>query len=166
MRTEVRGGPRAAAAIERFFVDDATVEAGAELIFRYLRDETKKNFENQSAGEGGKWPGYTGSEFIYGIIKKKMLGKALGARLLRWAPGMERLFPSVTQENHPEQIAQINGRNIIFGTSVPYAANHQYGFGVGPAWAGFPRVKQRKFLTLGPRQIAEIRRIISQVVGI
>lgn len=166
MRTEVRGGPRAAAAIERFFVSDVTVEAGAELIFRYLRAETKKNFDTQSAGDGGKWPEYTGSEYQYGIIKQKILGKLLGTRKLRWAPGMERLFPSVTQEGHPEQIAQINGRNIIFGTSVPYAANHQYGFGVGPAWAGFPKIKQRKFLTLGPRQIAEIRRIISQVVGI
>lgn len=166
MRTEVRGGPRASNAIERFFLNDEKVEQGAQLIFSYLRAETKKNFQFQSAGDGGKWPGYTGSEYQYGIIKQKILGKQLGQRLLRWAPGMERLFPSVTKEGHPEQVAEINGRTIRFGTTVPYAANHQYGFGVGPKWAGSPKVKQRKFLTLGPRQVAEVRRIISRTVGI
>ena len=166
MRTAVRGGRRAEDAISAFFVDDEKIARGAELIFAYLRDDTKKNFESQSSGMGDTWPEYTGSEFIYGIIKRKMLGDAQGRRKLRWSPGRERLFPSVTEDNHPEQIAEIDGRMIRFGTRVPYAANHQFGFGQGPAWAGFPRIKQRQFLNLGPRQIANIRRIMAGVTGI
>ena len=166
VRYMVRGSKRANDSLQKFALDDDAFAEGSQRIFSYLREVSRRNFISQSSGEGGKWPGYTGDERLYGIIKKQLIGEKYGTRLLRWAPGMERLFPSLTENRHPDQIAETNGRTIIFGTAVPYASNHQYGQGRGPKWAKEPRVKQRRFLSLTPQMIAEIRRIIASVTGI
>lgn len=166
VRYSVRGSKRANDSLQRFALDDEKFIEGADRIFRYVKLITKRNFESESSGMGGRWPGYTGDERIYGIIKKVLIGRQHGSRLLRWAPGMERLFPSLTDNQHPDQITRVDGRTIIYGTAVPYAYKHQIGSGLGPKWAGSPRIKQRRFLSLTPQMIAEIRRIIAKTVGI
>lgn len=166
MRQAIRGTKRAQASIERFFVTQETVDEGAQQIFRYMRGRARENFETQGRTAGGQWEGYTGDEKPYGIIKRILIGDQNGSRLLRWTPGSERLFPSVVSQGHPEHIEEVRGSTIRFGTSVPYAANHQHGIGRGPLWAGRPSIKERRFLTITAADAAEIRRIMAQVVGI
>lgn len=166
MRQAIRGTKRAQASVERFFVDQETVDEGAVDIFRYLRGRMRENFRTQGQTAGVAWADYTGDEQLYGLVKRIMLGKKYGERKLRWSPGNERLYPSLVSPGHPEHIEKVNEKRIQFGTSTPYASNHQYGVGRGPEWAGSPSTKQRRFLTITPRDAAEIRRIMARTVGI
>jgi len=97
--------------------------------------------------------------------KPSMLSTVNGGRL-RWEAGRERLFPSVISPRHPEHVWRVKDGSFEFGTSVPYAANHQYGRGRGPAWAGFPKIKKRKFLALTRRTAANITVIIRRYMGL
>lgn len=164
-RLSVRGGPRAQASLNAFAFDEAKfVEAGT-LIMGYLRQTQREAFKNQTSPTGQSWPEYEQAEPKYGAYKKRLLGSDLYPSMLRWPGGNERLFPSLTRENHSEHVAVIDAgaRLIRFGTRVPYAINHQLGRGKGPF--GEP-IATRPFLSLGVNQAADIRRIIARVTGI
>lgn len=165
----IRGSARAQAAIAAFFMDEAKLERGAEdLIFPYLRQVMRSTFQTQGAEIGESWPQYTGDEAQYGAIKRRILGDVLGRSRLTWEPqtGRERLRPSLVEAGHSDQVAEVRGSVMRFGTTVPYAINHQEGVGRGPEWAGFPAVKKRTFLRLRPKHVAQIRRLMAQVTGI
>lgn len=157
------GGPRAARALREFAKKAENLEAVAPQIHQLLLLDARKTFATNGRHIGERWPGYTGSERVYGFVKQKLVGHR---KLLRWEAGRERLFPSVTSPRHPEHVWRVKDGSFEFGTSVPYAANHQYGRGRGPAWAGFPKIKKRKFLALTRRTAANITVIIRRYMGL
>jgi len=161
----VTGSKRAADAM-RAFADKASnlEEVGPEIHDALTRSHVRI-FKTQGREGVGQWPGYTGQEAVYGFIKREVFG--IGPdRLLRWEPGNERLFPSVVSQRHPEHVWRIKDGEFEFGTSVPYARHHQEGSGRGPAWAGFPKIKKRVFLTLTRSTAAEVTRIIRKHMGL
>jgi hypothetical protein len=161
----VTGGKRAAKALREFADKADNLEAIAPQVHQQLISDHWAVFETQGRHIGENWPGYTGQEALYGFIKSKMLGINEN-RLLRWEPGRERLFPSVVSPTHPEHVWRVKDGAFEFGTSVPYAKNHQEGSGRGPAWAGFPKIKQRRFLGLTRRTAAKITRLIRSHMGL
>lgn len=163
----IKGSPRAEHVLDEFLSRIENLVGMGPHLHAYLAKWQKEVFETQGAKAGRKWPGYTGSERLYGTIKRMLIGRKYGKRLLRWAPGRERLFPSLVSFDHPEHVWELNkkGKFFEFGTKVPYAANHQFGRGRGPAWAGFPKIKARPFLNLTKKQVADIRRMMARYVG-
>lgn len=159
----VTGGPRAERAFREFAKNAENLEEIGPAIHRQLISDHRAAFETNGRYIGQRWPGYTGSEKVYGFVKEKLVGHR---KPLRWEAGRERLFPSVVSPRHPEHVWRVKDGKFEFGTSVPYAANHQYGRGRGPAWAGFPKIKQRKFLALTRRTAAKITRLIRQHMGL
>ncbi|MFP4598049.1 MAG: hypothetical protein ACLFVJ_07345 [Persicimonas sp.] len=169
----IKGSPRAEDALKRFMAHINGFEKLGPQMHRYLRKVARRTFSTEGREIGESWPWYTGSETLYGIIKHKLVaGTVVGRRgqqavqLLRWKPGQERLFPSVVSARHPEHVWHTDNQSFTFGTRVPYARNHQEGKGRGPWWAGFPKIKQRRFLGLSRKHVAEIRRMISRFIGI
>jgi len=159
----VTGSERAADALRDFARDAENLDEVGPKIHRQLISDHWAAFETEGRHIGENWPGYTGQEALYGFIKRKLVGEP---GLLRWEPGQERLFPSVVSPTHPEHVWRVKGGKFEFGTSVPYAVNHQEGRGRGPAWAGFPKIKQRRFLKLTRRTATKITRIIRTHMGL
>ena len=140
-------------------------EVGPE-VHRLIRDQVKKTFETEGANIGYRWPDYTGPESLYGEIKKSILGDKRGSRLLRWSSDRERLFPSWTDESHPEHVWRIEGSTFIFGSKVPYAAQHEKGEGRGPEWAGQAPIKKRPIAALNRQTVARMSVIFRRHVGV
>lgn len=161
----VTGSQRAADALRDFARDAENLHEVGPQIHRQLISDHWAAFETEGRAIGENWPGYTGQEALYGVIKRKILDTD-NNRLLRWEPGQERLFPSVVSPTHPEHVWRVKDGKFEFGTSVPYAINHQEGKGRGPWWAGFPKIKQRRFLKLTRRTAAKITRIIRTHMGL
>lgn len=152
--------------MERFRARLKNFRAVGPQVHRVFRRQAMGTFHTRGRNIGYHWPGYTGSERVYGEIKKAMLGRDQGSRLLRWENGRERLYPSVVSAHHPEHVWRVEGDTFVFGTRVPYAGKHQRGEGRGPAWAGFPKIKKRPFLAVNRESAAQIRRIMLRWIGI
>lgn len=166
VRYAIKGSQRAENSLSRFLSRlENFVEIGPE-VHRLFKQQAREAFATEGRTIGYSWRGYTGSEWLYGIIKKRMLGEQNGSRLLRWEPGNERLYPSLVDARHPEHVWRVEGKTFIFGTSVPYAYKHQLGQGRGPWWALFPSIKARPFLGVSRRTAAELRRVTARHVGI
>jgi hypothetical protein len=174
MKFVVTGGERAAKAM-REFADNAQNlrDIGPKIHSALIKDHVRA-FKTNGRAIGEDWPGYTGQELVYGFIKVKLTQGTWNASKfsepiagpLRWTRGQERLFPSVVSSSHPEHVWRIKDGKFEFGTSVPYAANHQEGKGRGPWWAGFPKIKQRRFLKLTRSTAAKITRLIRSHMGL
>jgi hypothetical protein len=117
----------------------------------------------------GRWPGVEADGLQYQTVKGKILGWQMSsADLLRWDRfgGRERIYPSMTQATHPENVAEIEPRRATFGTSVPYAVNHETGSGVGPKWGGSKSIPKRE-LTLTDREFTmDIQQAASDYAGL
>ena len=162
----IKGGPRARRSIQEFISNLENFRAIGDEVHKIVRDDHERTFKTEGGNIRAKWPRYTGSEFLYGILKKRMLGEKLGERLLRWEEGKERLYPSVVEASHPEHVWKVEGREFVFGTKVPYAYRHQLGKGTGPASLGSPQIKERRFIGLSRKGAADIRRAMARHVGI
>ena len=117
----------------------------------------------------GRWPGVDADGLQYQTVKGKILGWQMSsADLLRWDRfgGMERLCPSMTKASHPQNVAEIEPRRAAFGTSVPYAVNHETGTGVGPSWGGSKPIPKRA-LTLTDREFMDdVQQAASDYAGL
>ncbi len=120
----------------------------------------KQVFATEGASIGARWRAYTEDEKKYYLpIKRAMLG---GVKpMLRWsasnsanpAPG-EILYPSLLRKNL-YSIAKSTKDGFEYGTSVPYASNHQYGRG---SYKGKYQIIQRKLLAISKQTKIEIVR--------
>lgn len=118
-------------------------------------------FATEGASVGQKWRPYTASELRYYLpYKRHMLGAT--HPMLRWsksggrAPAVgERLYPSLINRG-AGAIARADKNGFEYGTTVSYAANHQYGRGSG--WLGKYQLPQRTLLKLSRTTEQEIVR--------
>lgn len=165
-RYALTNSPRAKGALREFKRKVGSLEPVGPEIHSALIRQTQKVFDTDGGEIGESWPGYTGSERLYGAIKSQLIGYPTNERKLRWSPGRERLFPSLMSSSHKQHVWRADGMNFEFGTSVPYAGKHQKGKGRGPFWAGFPKVKARPFLAISDKTAAEIRRILLRHIGV
>jgi phage gpG-like protein len=166
LRAIVSGTGRGAGVIRELRDRAQDLSPIGDPVHRAFLAQTKRVFHQNGAPLGVRWPGYTGTERAYGVIKKAMLGREAGRQLLRWEPGNERLYPSLVSPMHPEHIWRVEGNDFVYGTSVPYAKKHQEGRGRGPSWAGFPKVKARPMIGVTMRTAAEITRIMRRHMGL
>lgn len=122
----------------------------------WLRSRVRQ-FETAGAELGTPWAMYSRAtgEHRYAAAKASIFGRRLTQQdLLRWltGDGQERLYPSITDPNHPEHVAVIGRDSASFGTRVPYAGNHNDGIGRGPEWAGDYPIPARPFMGFGDLQ--------------
>ena len=120
-------------------------------------------FASEGASEGIKWPDYSGQESKYAGYKRGIVGDAYAKRLLRWTPGHEILYPSLTEPRHKDHVWNVQAQQFTFGTRVPYAINHQKGQGRGPM--GEP-IAQRKIAVLSTASVTELKQMILKFVGL
>ena len=165
-RLAVRGSRRANASLSKYFDNIRSWPRLSDDIFFYLQEITRESF-NEEGREGIKWPDYWAQEQKYGGKKWAKFIEAgeerLFPRLLRWLPGRERLFPSLMHARHPNAIRHVRDDHLEYGTSVDYAARHQHGQGENEF--GEP-VAERPFLVIVAEDVAAIRRMIADHVGI
>jgi len=91
-------------------------------------------YSTEGASVGKKWKPYTAAEKRYYLpYKVRQLG--VEKPMLRWsrsasesAASGERLYPSLTRRGE-ENIARAWDTGFEYGSTVPWAANHQYGRG-------------------------------------
>lgn len=115
-------------------------------------ESRREMFDTAGRSTDTPWPMYSRAtgEAQYAAIKSKILGKSMSERdLLRWIAGHELLYPSLTTEASPDNIAVQDDAQVTVGTSIPYASNHDRGKGHGPVWAGGNPIPQRRILALG-----------------
>ena len=140
-------------------------------LFAAIHPAYLQNAERVFSTAGfGSWPTYEQAEGLqYPTVKSIILGWSMtAADLLRWDRfgGQERIYPSMTDANHPENVADISARHAEFGTSVPHAINHETGSGTGPKWGGSKPVPQRQ-LTLTDRQfLDDVQQTTSVFAGV
>lgn len=115
----------------------------------------EEQFRTAGRAYGTPWPMYSRAtgEHQYAAVKASIFGRKLSqADLLRWlnSDGRERLYPSIVNASHPDHIYRVTPTSGEYGTSVPYAENHEYGTGKMPEWAGGRPVPKRPLMSLGP----------------
>ena len=165
-RFAVKGSKRANDALAVYFDNIKSWPQVSDQIFSYFQQKTQETFDNQGRGSTS-WPDYWQQEPKYGmkklgIFKEQDQGE-LFPRLLRWLPGRERLFPSLMNPSHPDAVRRITDDGVEYGTSVDYGQRHQEGIGTNEQGEPIP---QRKFLIVTATDVAEVRRMISEHVGI
>jgi len=170
------GGPRAARQLESLKDNIEDIGSVSNKVLNTLEDWQKDVFESEGRAAGVRWPQYTGAESVYGDMKEIMIRSAGGSPvnppLLRWAVGKERLYPSLTGEGNPRAGDTIRKEKSggqdgwVFGTSVPYAAKHQYGQGRAPKEFGGFSIKQRMFINATPDLMADLKEILVEFVSI
>jgi phage gpG-like protein len=116
-------------------------------------------FRHGGAWKGdAAWVGYE-NEPKYAGFKRAMVASGERGNLprLRWVHGPasqpiqdhERLALSFTDPSHPEHVWTSTRTGFEFGSSVPYAENHQFGIGT-QRWDRQP-IPRRPILTNNPR---------------
>ena len=114
----------------------------------------------RSDGREYGWPSYdqTPERERYVFAKSNITGIPVDRlRVLRWTPGRERLFPSLTNPRDPYTVYDVTRRSVAMGTAVPYAANHDAGRGRAPVWAGGHAIPRRRLVELGASYLRELR---------
>jgi hypothetical protein len=106
-----------------------------EVVHPWFLGHMGARFATEGRYGGNEWADYS-AEPHYALYKKAIVGHF---RLLRWEMGgeYERLYPSLTDPNHPEHIYQRDDTKARMGTSVPYAKDLEGG-GVGPFGERYP----------------------------
>jgi len=143
------------------------LEGMADLsgLFDALHSVWLDNAQRAYTSQGfGTWPSYyeTG-ETQYAMAKGSILGRLMTRRdMLRWDFGAsEILFPSMTDANHPQNVAEITSTTARFGTSVEYAINHHEGIGRGPYWGGSAPIPKRDLLLTDDQFLDDVSRATS-----
>lgn len=103
------------------------IELERELA-RWMMNRQRERFDSAGTSAGTPWPQASEPYLLY---KAMQLGGDI--RALRWGGRPEeRLYPSLTQEGHPEQIVRADPDGTFeIGTRVPYAEQLEAG-GVDP----------------------------------
>lgn len=93
----------------------------------------EKQFMSQGAYGGKPWESFA-SEPKYLAFKR-----AIGASELplRWKPGMERVYPALTNVSDPLRNFKGNNKLVTLDINIPYLASIEKG-GVGPFGERFP----------------------------
>lgn len=159
----ISGSPRVKRALGELLDNVQDWDALGPEVHSFLIQKQVALFASEGTSEGITWPKYEGNDWKYGLYKRGILGDTYGSRLLRWEPGKERLYPSLTQDGHGEHVWRVERQKFTFGTSVPYASNHQHGTGIGPLGEPIP---QRRIAVLGTGSIVELKQMILKFVGL
>ena len=122
-------------------------------------------FQSLGSSTGARWPSYDdtpeGDHYVY--VKAAILGIGVSSHdVLRWAPGRERLFPSLVSTRHPLSIWSPRRRRLAMGSAVPYASNHDRGIGRAPEWAGGQAIPKRPLLRFGRYFLDKMQDAISE----
>ena len=128
---------------------------GPRLHSQLIQRE-KDRFATQGVSEGDRWakqqPGWAKVKIKLGVEPEP----------LRWLPGKERLYPSLTKKSHPEHIWRKTFDGFHFGTAVPYAWRHAQGRGVNPLGE---RIPQRRLAWLSPRSQERVAQMLAIYVA-
>lgn len=144
--------------------DWSTFWGAVSIIWARTRAQV---FETRGASVNRQWPTYSQTgERQYAAIKSSIFRRRVGAQdLLRWQPGRERLFPSLTDESHPEYVDERSPESITLGTRVPYASNHNRGQGRAPEHLGGHTIPRRPFMAIGRPMTRQIATALGNYAG-
>lgn len=102
-----------------------------EFVEPTMRSFVQEVYAEQGGPTGTRWQGYDRSgEYKYKQFKKSILdmeniprGNQPGGlmRWGNWGDHEERLYPSLTNPNHPDHVWEKNKLSAKYGTEVPYA---------------------------------------------
>lgn len=116
-------------------------------------ESRREMFATGGASTGTPWPEYSKAtgELQWAAIKGKFLGRRMRrSDVLRFiGSSNERLFPSMTESGHAENIQDVSENRMTVGTRVPYASSHDEGAGRAPAWMGGQTIPRRNLLEFG-----------------
>lgn len=129
-----------------------------KIINRVMIPSTKAQFQTQGRHGGSPWPDYTTAEHKSGYVAMKRSVTGASPILMRWTPGHERLYPSLTKRVHPSGIRKAQKDGLQFGTTLPYALKHQRGIGLG--WKGKYSTVRRRLIELNEADKREAVRIL------
>lgn len=113
-------------------------------IAPFMRRHVREVYQSNGRAAGARWSGY-GNEPKYAAFKAAILfdgdpsslpstGGEPGG-LMRWrdkGEAEERLYPSLRNRTHPDNIARVDDLRAVWGTSVPYAARLALKGGTNP----------------------------------
>lgn len=122
-----------------------------DLMGRSWRSSRRWMWQTQGASTGTPWPYYdqTAEADWYRWYKAGVYRRLLSVfDVLRWERG-ERLRPSMVQRTHPEYIQREGRADLVLGTAVPYARNHDLGIGRAPERMGGHAIPRRPLLAFG-----------------
>jgi hypothetical protein len=159
----ISGGPRVRGVLQGLLDNVEDWRALGPEVHDFFIAKQIKLFATEGGSEGAKWPDYSGQERKYAGYKRGIVGDAYAKRLLRWTPGREILYPSLTESRHAQHVWDVQQQRFTFGTRVPYAMNHQKGVGIGPMGE---RIAQRKIAVLSTASVTELKQMILKFVGL
>lgn len=122
----------------------------------FFLTRAREMYRTQGRSGDSPWQDYSG-EPKYRAYKQAITGDA---RLLRWSPGRERLYPSLVANRHPDRVFERRGNKYTFGTRVPWADDIERG-GRGPFGEPYPR---RKVIAMSRGDEDLYARIIKRVI--
>lgn len=128
----------------------------APRMHGYLLAREKDRWKTQGASEGDRWPK---QQPKWARLKTKL---GIEPVPLRWLPGKERLFPSLTKKNHREHLWRKTFDGVHFGTKVPYAWRHALGKGKNPLGEQIP---QRRFAHLSDRSQERLTQLLAVYIA-
>lgn len=159
----IQGAPRVRTALQGLIDNVEDWRALGPQVHDFFVRKQIDLFASEGRSEGAPWPDYSGQEPKYAAYKRGIVGDVYAKRLLRWTPGREVLYPSLTEQRHAQHVWNVQAQRFEFGTRVPYAMNHQKGVGTGPTGE---RIAQRKIAVLGTASMVELKQIILKFVGL
>ena len=130
MKLEVKifGETVVANKFERMAKDAKNATPVFKEISKYLMQITETQFESQGRRGGGSWKHNTPK-----WTKRKIVKGWNPLILHQMHPRSGSLRRSVTRPRTKGQVLVITNTSINFGSSLPYAGRHQYGYGKTPA---------------------------------
>lgn len=124
----VFGDEVVATKFQRMGVDALNAKPVFKDIAKYMMEITEKQFESQGRRGGGSW------KRLSPLWLKQKERKGWDTRILHQKyPRSNTLRKSVTRSRAGGQILEITDTSVNFGSSLPYAGRHQYGYGKTPA---------------------------------
>jgi phage gpG-like protein len=113
---------------ERMNHDVLNAKPAFNEVARYMMEATDTTFQSQGRRGGGSW-----KRLSPGWSKYKLRHAQNPLILHQFHPRSGSLRRSVTRPRAKGQILEITDTKMRLGSSLPYAARHQYGYGHTPA---------------------------------
>jgi phage gpG-like protein len=126
----------------RFADDMLDASPGFDMVADLMLRASDKTFSSQGRHGGGSWKPLTGKWL------RRKASKGWDTRILH---KNGNLRDSVTKRGADGQILDIGPNSINFGSDLPYAARHQFGYRQTP---------KRPFVKMTPLDIIKIRNIL------
>jgi hypothetical protein len=128
----------------------------------------REMFASKGASTGTPWPLYKDTvernRYVYAkasILKRKVSS----LQELRWEPGRERLYPSLTDTRDQFAVWDVSPLELRSGTSLGYAGSHNLGIGTAPDWAGGHVTPRRPLLGMSPQFVEDTRRMTQAIAN-